>query len=158
MSIDHRDASPRPRRAGEAAADIPRLGKVLLTSPFAERRAWAAQALASVGRLSAYAYLRRALWDNDETVRVNAVRAVGELAVSQCAGELASVYAWSGPRVRREVLRAAARMAGRADFSGLLFLAAGDTDRGVRAMAARVERGVGPQRSSAGGRGVQRRA
>ena len=143
MDTDARGAAPLSRRLRAAAADIPRLGKVLLTSPFAERRAWAAQALASAGRLSAYAYLRRALWDRDETVRVSAVRAVGELAVSQCAGELASVYAWSGPRVRREVLRAAARMTGRADFSGLLFLAAGDTDRGVRAMAARVERGAG---------------
>jgi hypothetical protein len=118
--------------------DIPRLGKVLLTSTSAERRVWAARVLAAAGHLSAYGWLRQALWDSDEQVRITAVAAVGELAVGQCAGELAAVYAWSGPRVRREVLRTVTRLAGRADFSGLLYLAAEDRDREVRGLAARA--------------------
>jgi hypothetical protein len=120
--------------------DVPRLGKVLLLSTCAERRAWAARALAAAGHLSAYGYLRRALWDADERVRISAVAAVGVLKVGQCAGELAAVYAWSGPRVRREVLRAVTRLAGTADFAGLLLLAAGDHDREVRALASRAAR------------------
>jgi HEAT repeat protein len=118
--------------------EIPRLGKVLLMSTSAERRARAARALAEAGHLSAYAYLRRALWDADEQVRICAVAAIGQLGVSQAAGELAAVFAWSGPRVRREVLRTVARMAGGGDFAGILFLAAGDADREVRALAARA--------------------
>jgi hypothetical protein len=123
---------------GVTSRDVPRLGKVLLTSTSAERRAWAARALAAAGHLSAYGWLRRALWDSDEQVRASVVAAVGELDVGQCAGELAAVYAWSGPRVRREVLRAAMRLVGRADFAGLLVLAAGDHDREVRVLAARA--------------------
>ena len=120
--------------------DVPRLGKVLLLSTSAGRRAWAAGALAAAGHVSAYAYLRRALWDPDERVRQSVVAAVGVLGVAQCAGELAAVYAWSGPRVRREVLRVVARMAARVDFAGLLVLAACDTDREVRTLAARAAR------------------
>jgi HEAT repeat protein len=130
--------------------DVPRLGKVLLLSTSPERRAWAARALAAAGHVSAYAYLRRALWDGDEQVRLSAVQAVGELEIGQCAGELAAVYAWSGPRVRREVMRVVTRLAGRVDFAGLLFLAAGDTDREVRMLAARAARSAGS--------GVTRRA
>ena len=121
-----------------SSREIPRLGKVLLMSTSAERRAWAARALAEAGHVAAYAYLRRALWDADEQVRLCAVAAVGRLEVSQAAGELTAVYAWSGPRVRREVLRAVTRMAGGGDFAGILFLAAGDSDREVRALAARA--------------------
>jgi hypothetical protein len=118
--------------------DVPRLGKVLLLSTSSERRAWAARALGATGRVSAYAYLRKAFWDPDEQVRASAVAAVGQLAVSHASGELAAVYAWSGPRVRREVLRAVTRMAGSGDFAGILFLASGDADREVRALGARA--------------------
>ena len=122
------------------AADVPRLGKVLLSSTSPERRAWAARSLAKAGYISAYAYLRRALWDSDEEVRLSAVAAVGNLAVRQSAGELAALYAWSGPRLRREVVRAVQRIGSRADFAGILLLAAGDPDREVRALAARAGR------------------
>ena len=127
----------------QTAADVPRLGKVLLSSTSPERRAWAARRLAEAGYISAYAYLRRALWDSDERVRMSAVAAVGNLAVRQSAGELAALYAWSGPRLRREVMRAVQRIGSTADFAGILFLAAGDPDREVRALAARAGRQKG---------------
>jgi hypothetical protein len=71
---------------------------------------------------------------------MSAVAAVGNLAVRQSAGELAALYAWSGPRLRREVLRAVQRIGSTPDFAGMLFLAAGDPDREVRAIAARAGR------------------
>jgi len=126
--------------AVRTAADVPRLGKVLLSSTSPKRRAWAARSLAEAGYISAYAYLRRALWDSEEEVRMSAVAAVGNLAVRQSAGELAALYAWSGPRLRREVLRAVQRIGSTPDFAGMLFLAAGDPDREVRAIAARAGR------------------
>jgi hypothetical protein len=118
---------------------VPQVGKVLLMSTSAERRAWAARTLATAGQVSAYAYLRRALWDTDEDVRLSVVQAVGQLGVSQAAAELAAVYAWSGPRVRREIVRAIMRMEDGGGRAGILFLAAGDEDREVRALAARAK-------------------
>ena len=123
------------------------MGKVLLLSTSPERRASAARALGESGEIGAYAYLRRALWDDHEDVRVCVVEAVGLLGVMQSAGELAAVYAWSNPRIRRAVIRAAARMAGLPEWAGLLKLACSDPDGRVRAIASRVVRaGSGRQR------------
>ncbi len=116
------------------------MGKVLLLSTSPERRASAARCLGESGQLVAYAFLRRALWDAHEDVRVCAVEAVGLLGVMQSAGELAAVYAWSSPRIRRAVVRAAARMADFTQWIGLLRLACGDPDGKVRAIASRAVR------------------
>ncbi|HEY9595102.1 MAG TPA: HEAT repeat domain-containing protein [Spirochaetia bacterium] len=126
-------------------AEVARTGKVLLLSTQPSRRAWAARCLGMSGQVAAYAWLRRALMDPDEDVRVCVVEAVGLLGVAQAAGELAALYAWSGPRVRRSVIRAAARMAGVPGWAPLLRLALDDTDGRIRAMAVRAMR-VGAQR------------
>ncbi len=127
-------------RRGRAQGDVPRLGKVLLLSTSTARRAWAARALGERGSFTAYAYLRRALWDPEESVRASAVDAIGELAVIQSAGELAAAYAWSGPRLRRAIVRAVQRIGTAAAFDGILRLASLDPDRRVRAMASRAAR------------------
>ena len=106
----------------------------------ASQRAWAARSLGERGQVAAYAYLRRALWDPAEGVRESVVEAIGTLAVVQSAGELAALYAWSGPRLRRSVLRAVRRIGYRSEFDGILFLARDDPDSRVRALAARAER------------------
>ncbi len=123
---------------GQAAGDVPRLGKVLLLSTSSERRAGAARALGARGSSTAYAYLRHALWDSEESVRASAIDAIGELAVHQSAGELAAVYAWSGPRLRRVILRAVQRIGTGAAFDGIISLASIDPDRRVRALAIRA--------------------
>ena len=120
------------------ADSVPRLGKVLLLSTSTERRAWAARALGGRGCASAYAYLRRALWDPEESVRASAVDAIGELAVIQSAGELAAVYAWSSPRLRRAIMRAVRHMGTGDAFDGILRLASTDPDRKVRTLAMRA--------------------
>ena len=119
---------------------VPGLGKLLLMGRDPEIRCTAARSLAETGDVSAYAWLRQALWDPHEGVRASAVEAVGSLAVRQSAGELAAVYAWAGARLRRSVLRAVLRMSGTAGFDGLLRLAADDPDRTVRALAGRAAR------------------
>ena len=73
-------------------------------------------------------------------MRESVVEAIGTLAVVQSAGELAALYAWSGPRLRRSVLRAVRRIGYRSEFDGILFLARDDPDSRVRALAARAER------------------
>jgi hypothetical protein len=122
------------------AAEVPRMGKILLLSTSAERRAWAARSLGLCGHVTAWGWLRRALWDADEDVRVCVVESVSLLGVTQAAGELAALYAWSGPRLRRAVARAAVRMAGMPGWQPLLRLAEDDPDARIRAMAARAVR------------------
>ncbi len=137
----------RPRAAAEPS-DVARLGKLLLLGRNAALRARAADTLAELGLVCAWAYLRHALWDPDETVRARAVQAVGSLAVRQSAGELAALYAWSGPRLRQEVLRAVLRIGYRSEFDGILLLARRDPDSKVRALAGRARRAApGPRRS-----------
>jgi HEAT repeat protein len=121
-------------------ADIRRLGTTLLVGRDASQRAGAARSLGERGFVSAYAWLRRALWDPAETVRASAVEAIGVLAVGQSAGELAALYAWSGPRLRQAVLRAVQRIGYRSGFDGILALARDDPDAKVRGLAARAER------------------
>ncbi len=123
-----------------AGAEVPRLGKVLLLSTNPGRRAWAAHSLGERGMASAYAYLRQALWDPSEEVRVSAVAAIGILEVGQSAGELAALYAWSGPRLRRAIIRAVSRIGYRSGFDGILRMAREDPDWRVRALAARTVR------------------
>ncbi|MGA2975115.1 MAG: HEAT repeat domain-containing protein [Spirochaetia bacterium] len=130
-------ATDAPR---EDSLEVPRLGKVLLLSSNPERRAWAARTLGERGQVAAYAYLRRALWDPEEDVRATVVDAIAALAVRQSAGELAAVYAWAGPRLRRGVVRAVGRIGGGSQFDGILRLAAEDPDRRVRATALRSVR------------------
>ena len=132
----HRETgSPQP-----GLADIHRLGTTLLMGRDASQRAGAARRLGRQGFVSAYAYLRHALWDPAETVRASAVEAIGALAVGQSAGELAALYAWSGPRLRRAVLRAVHRIGYSSGFEGILSLARDDPDAKVRGLAARAER------------------
>jgi hypothetical protein len=122
------------------ADDLRSLGAMLLAGRDPAQRAAAARRLGERGLVSAYAWLRHALWDPAETVRASAVEAIGTLAVSQSAGELAALYAWSGTRMRRAVLRAVGRIGYRSGFDGILALAKDDPDPRVRALAARAGR------------------
>ena len=121
-------------------AGLAQLGKTLLLGKDESLRAWAARSLGERGQVSAYGYLRHALWDPAEIVRESAVEAIGSLSVIQCAGELAALYAWSGPRLRRSVMRAVKRIGYRSEFDGILSLARDDPDPRVRALAARAGR------------------
>jgi HEAT repeat protein len=134
-SLERCDPPPQP-----GVGDFRRLGATLLAGRTAAQRAAAARGLGERGMVSAYAYLRCALWDPSEAVRASAVEAIGALAVHQSAGELAALYAWSGARLRRAVLRAVHRIGYRSAFDGILALAKDDPDARVRWLAARAER------------------
>ncbi len=119
------------------------MGKVLLLSTDPQRRAAAARALGGCGCIAAWAWLRRGMWDADESVRISVVEAAGSLAVRQALGELGALFAWSSPPVRRAVVRAAARLAPGSGPVGVLALAAEDPDPQVRSLAARARRRPG---------------
>ena len=139
-------------RASADPSEIAGLGKLLLMSRDASLRQWAARTLAERGMVSAYAYLRYALWDPVESVRESAVDAVAALAVRQSAAELTALYAWSAPRLRRAILRAAQRMGRGPGFEPVLRLARDDPDPGVRSLASRVGRTSGRASARAAGR------
>jgi hypothetical protein len=128
-----------PRESADRLEELHRRGRVLLMSVSPARRAECARWLGASRCLSAYAYLRQAFWDPEEGVRISSVLAVGDLAVRQSGGELAALYAWSRPRVRRAILQTVERIGWVPGFDGILSMAAGDTDRRVRALAARVK-------------------
>ncbi len=91
------------------AADLFALGTVSATSADPRARAEAIRRLSASGRRSAYVFLRRALYDDDEGVLAAAVRAVAALRVGQAGGELAALYVRASARVRAAIVRAAAR-------------------------------------------------
>ena len=129
----------RPRGTADSS-EVAGLGTLLLGSRHPARREWAARALADRGMVSAYAYLRHALWDPVESVRECAVNAIADLSARQSAPELLVLYAWSGPNLRRVILRAVKRMGSRG-FDSILRRARDDPDMSVRALASRVNRG-----------------
>lgn len=138
---------PAPRRAGtgarttvrpkprETGADIFTLGRQLLFDASPWTRAQAARNLAWSGKKSAYAFLRKAFWDNSEEVRIAAIRAVGSLRIRQSAGELASLFSKGSTPVRREVLAAVARIGTADGFRSIVVLGLRDADAAVRSAA-----------------------
>jgi HEAT repeat protein len=136
-------------------SEIPRTGKVLLLSTDPARRARAARALGECGHITAYAWLRRGLWDENESVRISVVEAVGSLAAQQAMGELGALFAWSSPPVRRAVVRAACRIAAGEGRVGLLALAAVDPDPQVRLLAACAGTGPAVYRAENGRAGLR---
>jgi len=132
-----------PRQSGE---ELFKMGRLLLTSKEPALRAFAARTLGNSGRRTAYAFLRKALLDPEETVVRCAVMAIGKLSILQCAGELAALYAKAGVPVRKDILlcvrsimaRHAALAPRRDGFSAILRIAAKDEDPEIRATAARL--------------------
>lgn len=104
------------------------LGEQLLTASSATLRAFAARSLGNSGKVSAYIYLRKALFDKDPLVVKSAVRAVGQLRILQSAGELASVFSRGDAKVRLEVLHAVRAIGRPEKFSGILSEGSRDKD------------------------------
>ena len=144
----HPQTRQRPEPPRQPTTDIFKMGRLLLTSREPALRAFAARALGNAGRKTAYAFLRKALLDPEETVIRSAVSSIGKLSIMQSAGELAALYARSGTAVRRDVLlcvgsilpRQAARMPSFDGFTAIARIAAGDAEPDIRALASRLLR------------------
>lgn len=131
--------------------DVFKMGRLLLTSRDPALRAFAARALGNSGRKTAYAFLRKALLDPEETVVRSAVASIGKLSILQSAGELAALYARSDVAVRKDVLLCVRSIlpgrSGRTPttdgFMAIAAIAERDTDPEIRSMAANLLRGGG---------------
>ena len=115
--------------------DMFAIGRLLLMSGDPSVRASAATELGRTGKSSAYAFLRKAFSDRDQTVVLAAVKAVRNLGVRQSSGELSSLYSRSGPAVKREILGAAAGFGAANGFENIIRLAVKDQDPSLRTQA-----------------------
>ncbi|MGO8694613.1 MAG: DnaJ domain-containing protein [Rectinemataceae bacterium] len=129
--------SERYRRVLEAGEDLFALGQVLASEPDAGARTAAVTRLGLSGRSAAYVFLRRALYDPTEEVRLAAVRAVALLDSRQAAGEVAALYARSAPAFRRSMLGIAAATKERL-FRDMIAAASKDSNPALRAEAERL--------------------
>jgi len=129
-----------PRKPANPEQDIFALGRDLLMSPDPSARVAAAFGLARSGNPSSYAFLRKAMWDKSESVRLAVVRAVGKLGIAHSAPELGTLYAKASVAVRREILSAVGHMRGNHAFDGIVAAALRDSDPLVRARATELRR------------------
>lgn len=127
-------ASGRYRRVIEAGDDLFALGQVLASEPDAGARAEAAKRLGLSGRVAAWVFLRRALYDEDEKVTAQAVRSVALLGARQAEGEVASLYVRSGSKLRRHILEVAEATL-EPVFAGAIGAARNDLDPLLRSRA-----------------------
>ena len=108
------------------------LGELLVTAASPSVRAFAARSLGNTGRISAYIYLRKALFDKDPLVVKSAVRAIGMLKILQSAGELAAVFSRGDAEIKREILQAIREIGHPEKFRSVLLEAVKDPDSLVR--------------------------
>jgi hypothetical protein len=122
------------KRVIEAGDDLFALGQVLSADPDPRAREAAARRLGLSGRSAAYVFLRRALYDPDEAVALQAVRAVALLGSRQAGGEVAALFVRASPSLKRGIL-AAARATMEPLFRSVLELASRDPDPEIRESA-----------------------
>lgn len=107
---------------------IAHFGRILLSSEEAPLRRNAAISLGNTGKLSAYGFLRRALWDPSPDVVLAVVKAIARLKVVQAGGELGAVFIKSGRQIKLAILDLARELCGYPGFPDILLLGLRDTD------------------------------
>jgi len=122
--------------AGEA--DVFRLVDLLISGESPETRAFAAERLGGMGKRWTWTFLRNALNDPSEVVVKSAVRALGRLGTSRCAGELAGVFLSGDTELRHTVLDAVEQSSRRGAFGGVILEALRAEDGEVRRRALRL--------------------
>lgn len=133
-------AAGRFRRVIEAGDDLFALGQVLASDPDAGARAEAAKRLGLSGRVAAWVFLRRALYDESEEVAAQAIRSVALLGARQAEGEVASLYVRAAPKLRRHLLEVAEATL-EPLFASALEAAKRDADPLIRARALAIRLG-----------------
>ena len=123
---------PRPKPAPQKKESIAELGDLLLHGPSGEQRAFAAKKLGNCGRVTAFTYLKRGLFDSDPLVVRSSVQAVGRLGVYQSAGDLSCVFSTGDTEIRLEVLKAVENIGLTGGFKNIVLRAMKDPAPMVR--------------------------
>lgn len=119
-------------QAERKKTDIFSLGKLLQNGKTAGMRIFAARSLGYSGKKSAYAYLRKALYDSSSLVVKTAVEAIGTLRIRQSAGELASVYSGGGYEIKESVLKTIAQIGVYEPFKPIIEMALNEQEADLR--------------------------
>jgi HEAT repeat protein len=130
-----RTASPRQQGADASQKILFRMGKTLLSSPSPGARKMAAQFLGKSGKRYAYAFLRKALWDEDQAVQSSVVKAIGQLKVRQSAYDFGALFLKAKPSVKTAILEAIRRIGPTGEFRSVVKFARVDGDPAVRQAA-----------------------
>ena len=126
-------------KAHRATVDVPidifSVGQIVERGDSVASRTAAIRTLARAGKRSAYAFLRKALYDRNSLIAREAVRAIGTLRIRQSAGELAALFTRADPSVKIEVLGVAKRMRDGAAFLSIIVMGLSDSDPNIRRMS-----------------------
>lgn len=136
--LDRERQTPAPRHALQTdRIDLFAQGAILASNPDPEERRSAAGRLGLSGKRSAWVFLRKGLYDDDQRVVEACVRAAAVLGLAQGSAEIADAYERAGPALRNSMLDMA-RATGDALFGAALETASHDDDPRRRALAARL--------------------
>ncbi len=127
---DRRHYKSRPKPA--PGFNLFTLGNIVIQGKTKEQRVFAVRSLGNSGQKGAYAFLRKALFDEKEQVVIEAVTAVGRLKVLQSAGELSSVFTRGSVAVKQAVLDAVEKVGLRGGFNNLVLQAMEDPHPDIR--------------------------
>ena len=126
-------------KARRATVDVPidifSVGQIVERGDSVASRTAAIRTLARAGKRSAYAFLRKALYDRNSLIVREAVRAIGTLRIRQSAGELAALFTRADPSVKIEVLGVAKSMRDGAAFLSIIVMGLSDSDPNIRRMS-----------------------
>lgn len=127
-----RSTAGRSYRPNKKEPGIFSWGEDLLTSAVPSVRIFAARALGNSGKRAAYTFLRKALYDTDELVVQEAVKSIGQLEITQSAGELASLYNRSDREMKLHILSSVEKMGHLKNFQNLILTGIKDINPDVR--------------------------
>ncbi len=134
-------AQPSPAagtKGPNGSVDMFALGKILVTGKTVGMRAFAARALGNSGRKSAYAFLRKGLYDKDPLVVKSVIESIGKLHITQCAGELGATFSRGGKEIQLAVLTAIEQIGCKHQFKCIVLNGLRENDHEVRRCALRL--------------------
>ena len=118
--------------------DVFSIGDMLLKGTTPGMRAFAARSLGNSGKKSAYAYLKKGVFDSEKQVILSSLWAIGRLNIKQCAGLLSEVFNNNDSEVRMEVLNTVEIIQDGYTFKNIILAAMKDNDTYIRKKALRL--------------------
>jgi len=86
--------------------DVFAMGELLISGRTPHLKRYAARQLGASGKISAYGFLRKGLYDKNGDVVTACVRSIGELKVRHALPELAALFDKSPNDIKKEILEA----------------------------------------------------
>ncbi|MEW5814192.1 MAG: J domain-containing protein [Spirochaetota bacterium] len=130
--------NPGKAQAANTPTNIFVLGKLLTGGKTVPMRAFAARSLGNSGKKSAYAFLRKALYDQDQIVVKSAIDAIGNLRIFQSAGELSAVFVRGNKELKTSVLRVIGKISTEGAFRNILLMGMQDAEPEIRLLSLKL--------------------